>query len=301
MPLTPRQSLSLTLLILYTPALIPTTILLYRHSLGRAWGWLYLFVFTVLRIVGAALQFASGFSNSYSPKNGLRTAAGVLASIGVMTLLLGMLEGVEIVKPSLPSTRIPPRVWTLLHLSQYAAFILSIVYSSTGRDDLGCASAVIVACLFLAQVGIVLLFFSSLRREPSTPTSKSPASPRPLSRAKTTLLIRTLLLSIPFLAVRVAYMLLSTFTHGSIFTGKDLDNNNNNDAQTQTWTTAQLEEYTLPNVYIVAFMQYAMEIVVFALFVGGGFVVPASRGRKLWGKKKSEGESDETGSRAGLV
>ncbi|KAL2815130.1 hypothetical protein BJX63DRAFT_170031 [Aspergillus granulosus] len=305
MPLTPHQSLALALLILYTPALIPTSLLLYRHSLGHVWGWLYLFIFTLLRIVGAALQFASGYT--HGSENGLRIAAEMFASIGVMTLLLGMLEEIEIVKPSLPTNPIPPRLWTLLYLSQYAAFILSIVFTATGRDDLGYASAAIVACLFVAQVGIVISFYFSLRRTPSaseqdssptldlhnTTASDSSTSnlksgdvsssriPR-LSKAKATTLLHIFLLSTPFLAVRVVYMLLATFTHDSSLTRRDLPNNTNDQhGGTQAWTKAETERYILPNVYVVAFMQYAMEFVVFALFVAGGFVVPALRRDRL--------------------
>jgi hypothetical protein len=106
MPLTPHQSLSLALLILYTPALYPTSLLLHRHGLGHTWGWLYLFIFTFLRILGAALQFASGYT--HDENSGLRVAARMLASIGVMTLLLGMLEGVEVLYGHLPSMFLVP-------------------------------------------------------------------------------------------------------------------------------------------------------------------------------------------------
>jgi hypothetical protein len=80
-------------------------------------------------------------------------------------------------------------------------------------------------------------------------------------------------------------MLLATFTHDSVFTDRDLDEN------TSSWTTtAEMEAYILPNVYVVAFMQYAMEIVVFGMFVGAGFVVPPSRRRQA----RKEQDGDET-------
>jgi hypothetical protein len=88
MSLTPHQALSIVIIIYYVPSLVPTSLLLHRHSLGKAWGWLYLFLFAIFRVTGASLQFASGFSGS----NRLRRAASMLASIGVMTLLLAMLE-----------------------------------------------------------------------------------------------------------------------------------------------------------------------------------------------------------------
>ncbi|KAL3441413.1 hypothetical protein BJX65DRAFT_288608 [Aspergillus insuetus] len=311
MSLTPHQSLSLVLLILYTPALYPTSLLLHRHGLGHTWGWLYLFIFTVLRILGAALQFASGYT--HDEDSGLRVAARMLASIGVMTLLLGMLEGVEILKPSLHNDPIPPRLWTLLHLSQYAAFILSILFTTTGWEGLSYASAIIVACLFVVLVGIVVVFYFGLRRAPSaliessltdakeeeehtlTLTSKQPSSDENtrdsktpiLSKTKTTLLLRILLASTPFLTVRVTYMLLATLTHDNVFAGHDL--HDNLDENTPSWTTAEVEGYILPSVYVITFMQYAMELVVFGLFVGAGFVVPPSRRRQA----RKEHDRDE--------
>jgi H+/gluconate symporter-like permease len=192
-------------------------------------------------------------------------------------------------KPSLRNDPIPPRLWTLLHLSQYAAFILSIVFTTTGREDLSYASAVIVACLFVVLVGILVVFYFGLRRAPAGSTGSSTNSSDPeeedntfttkqlssdeetrkstlpiLPNAKTKTLLNILLASTPFLAVRVTYMLLATFTHDSVFTGRELDDSPN----TGSWTTAEMEAYILPNVYVVAFMQYSMEIVVFGLFVG---------------------------------
>ncbi|KAL2865092.1 uncharacterized protein BJX67DRAFT_383091 [Aspergillus lucknowensis] len=300
MAITPHQSLALAIIIYYVPSLIPTSLLLHRHSLGNAWGWLYLFLFTVLRILGASLQFAS--EDSESENDGLRKAAGMLASIGVMTLLLGMLEVIESVKPALPSDPTPPRLWTLLHLSQYAAFILSIVYTTTGKQSLSHAAAVIVTCLFVLQAGIAIAFYVRLRRAPSPPPppplpSTSPQTehseepepkPKPenpdtdpttenptLSSPKPQATLLLLNLSTPFLATRVTYMLLASFTAAaaaadSIYTGTDT----NDDGDTG------IDTDTLPDVYMVAFMQYTMECVVFALFVGAGFLLGRSRARR---------------------
>jgi hypothetical protein len=218
-------------------------------------------------------------------------------------------------KPSLPNDPIPPRLWTLLHLSQYAAFILSIIFTATGQEDLSYASAIVVACLFVVLVGIVSVFYFELRRAPAVSTQSSTSSSEPeedddnptmkepstgedtrkppppiLSKRKTTTFLHILLVSIPFLAVRVIYILLATFTHDSMFTGREPDDNET----TESWTTAtEMETYILPNVYLVAFMQYAVEIVVFGLFVGAGFVVPASRRGWRTGQKESKERSEE--------
>lgn len=89
---------------------------------------------------------------------------------------------------------------------------------------------------------------------------------------KTTLLLLLALSSTPFLTVRVIYMLLSTFANSPSFKGRDLDGDGDAD--------------TPANVYVVAFMQYLMEFIVFALFVYAGFVMPSLRKAKETEKEK---------------
>lgn len=87
-----------------------------------------------------------------------------------------------------------------------------------------------------------------------------------------TLLVLLALSSTPFLTVRVIYMLLSTFANSPPFKGRDL--NGDGDADTPA------------NVYVVAFMQYLMEFIVFALFVYAGLVMPSLRKAKEMEKEK---------------
>ncbi|KAL4887274.1 hypothetical protein BJY04DRAFT_429 [Aspergillus karnatakaensis] len=287
MSLTPHQALSIVVLIYYVPSLVPTSFLLHRHSLGKSWGWLYLFIFAIFRVVGASLQIASGFNES----TGLRTAASMLASVGVMTLLLAMLELVMNVKTTLGSSDpIPPRVWLLLHLSQWTAFILSIIYITAGGQNLNRAATVIVTCFFAAQAIISLVFYLRLR------SANSSVEPRKEQQAEeekdesvqdhriTMRLLHILFVSAPFLAVRVVYMILSTFKRDSIFP-EDLNDGEGSDRS------------ALPDVYIAAFMQYLMESIVFALFICAGFIMPSLRKRK---QQEKEMNSEENGSQVEL-
>ncbi|KAL4795834.1 hypothetical protein BDV19DRAFT_362153 [Aspergillus venezuelensis] len=280
MSLSPHQALSIVIIIFYTPSLIPTSFLLHRHGIGKAWGWLYLFTFTISRITGASLQIAAESSQTI----GLHIAAAIFASIGVMTLLLAMLEIIEDLKSTFPSDPIRPRIWTLLHLAQYAAFILSIVSATQGYQSVGAAAAIIVACLFACQVAICVIFYLRFRAdsagvgfqvridtdEANNGLAKEGARGTNVTRR----LLYLALASTPFLAVRVLYMLLSTFVHSGTFRGRNMDGDGDRD--------------TPANVYVLAFMQYAMEFIVFVLFLVAGFVMPSARKVKSSRREKEE-------------
>ena len=88
MGMSPNQILSIFILIFFTPTIIFSVRTCLRNGIGVQFGWLYLLLLAVFRVVGAALQIASGDDS----RGGLGTAASVISSIGVMTLLLAMLE-----------------------------------------------------------------------------------------------------------------------------------------------------------------------------------------------------------------
>ncbi|KAL4940020.1 hypothetical protein BDV06DRAFT_27546 [Aspergillus oleicola] len=267
MPLTPHQALSVVIIIFYFPSLIPTSFLLHRRGIGKAWGWLYLSIFSIFRVTGASLQIAAESSQT----NGLQTAASTFASIGVMTLLLAMLEVIEDVKGTFASDPIHPRIWTLLHLAQYAAFTLSVVSSFKSHQGLGAAAAIIVACLFACQSAICVIFYLRFRSNQGSLALQLQIHTgnvdNDLTKGErresdvTKKLLHLALASTPFLTIRVLYMLLATFVHGATFQGKDLDDDGDSDAPA--------------NVFVLAFMQYTMEFGVFALFLYAGFVMPA--------------------------
>ncbi|KAL4965484.1 uncharacterized protein BDV14DRAFT_199889 [Aspergillus stella-maris] len=283
---TPHQALSIVLIIFYFPSLIPTSFLLHRHGIGKAWGWLYLFIFAIFRVTGASLQIAAESSQTV----GLQIAAHTLASIGVMTLLLAMLEVLEDVKSTFPSDPIHPRIWTLMHLAQYAAFTLNIVSIIQGRRSLGAAASIIVACLFACQAAIWAVFYLRSRASADSPSAtvdfqvrvqiSSTDSDSILLKSEargtnvTRNLLRLVLASMPFLTIRVIFMLLSTFVHSATFQGRDSDGDGYRD--------------TPADVYVLAFVQYAMEFVAFALFLVAGVVMPSARKAKAIRRKKEE-------------
>lgn len=67
-------------------------------------------------------------------------------------------------------------------------------------------------------------------------------------------------------------MLLSTFANTPVFKGRDTDGDGNVD--------------TPANVYVLAFMQYMMELGAFALFVYAGFLMPSLRRARRVNKER---------------
>ena len=87
MGLSSHQSLSVVIIIYFSPATLIATWICHRQGLGKQFGWLYLAILSVGRVVGAGLQIASEENDS----KGLAKAASLIASIGVTALLLSML------------------------------------------------------------------------------------------------------------------------------------------------------------------------------------------------------------------
>jgi hypothetical protein len=83
--LTTVNKISIAELAVYTPALAIAFLLSWRHGFGRNAGWLYLIIFSVARLLGAALQLAT----IDQPTNtGLLTGAATLQNVGLSPLLL---------------------------------------------------------------------------------------------------------------------------------------------------------------------------------------------------------------------
>lgn len=79
-----RGGISILELIVYFPSVFLSTWIASRHGLGRSSGWIFLVVFTVVRIVGAACQLDSESNHS----KGVITAAVICSSIGLSPLIL---------------------------------------------------------------------------------------------------------------------------------------------------------------------------------------------------------------------
>ncbi|KAF3392674.1 hypothetical protein F1880_008624 [Penicillium rolfsii] len=228
MALTSQQDLCIVIIIYFFPALFVAAWVCNCHGFGKQLGWLYLALLCLVRVVGSALRITSEINHH----EGITTAADVISSVGAMALLLGMLELINQFESTLHIKPIHQRLWTLLQLGQYAAFILYAVGMGMGRTDLTQAATIIVAVSFVVQAAICAVLSRHMHR---------PAGDSPLLVA---------IISIPFLAVRVAYGIATAFV--------------TSDSAFNTGVTG---------VVISAFLQYLMEFVATTLFLYTGVVI----------------------------
>ena len=98
----PSESLDIAELAIYLPLLFVTLFVVFRHGIHRQSGWIYLVIFCLIRIIGAAL----GISAERNPSNvsDLEWSA-ILGSVGISPLLLASLGLLKQMWVSLPGSR----------------------------------------------------------------------------------------------------------------------------------------------------------------------------------------------------
>ncbi|PLB50917.1 hypothetical protein P170DRAFT_425210 [Aspergillus steynii IBT 23096] len=206
-----QQALSIVVIIYFFPAIFVTASICRCHGFGKQLGWLYMALLCIARVVGSSLQIASEISHD----SNLRSAVSVVSSVGITALLLALLEIIDRYEAMLPFKHIDRRAWSFIHLTQYAAFILYAVGLGMGRVDLTRAASILVAVV------------------------------RKLAGDKR--LLRFAVASIPFLTVRVAYGLSTSFIASDTVFMKGLT-----------------------HVLATAFLQYLMEFIVTTIFLYAG-------------------------------
>ena len=85
--LTERGKLAIAELVFYVPALFLAIIVTSRHGFSKSFGWVYLVMLALIRIVGSILELVLMSKASV----GLIVAAGILNGIGLSPLLFAML------------------------------------------------------------------------------------------------------------------------------------------------------------------------------------------------------------------
>ncbi|KAK3944278.1 protein kti12 [Diplogelasinospora grovesii] len=124
------DKIAIAIICVYVPSLFVAIFLALRHGFGQNAGWLYLVLFSTVRIVGAAFQLAQ----INDPLNiSLITGALILLSVGFSALVLVMLSllgrVLESIRTSRP-THVHPHYLRAVHLLVVAGLALSIVGGS---------------------------------------------------------------------------------------------------------------------------------------------------------------------------
>ncbi|CAI7593945.1 unnamed protein product [Penicillium manginii] len=85
------DGVSILQLIAYLPSFFVSSFLVYRHGIRSSGGFIFLVIFTLVRIVGACCELAT----IHNPSTGIYIAAAICSSIGLSPLLMacsGMLS-----------------------------------------------------------------------------------------------------------------------------------------------------------------------------------------------------------------
>lgn len=133
MGLSELDAISVACIAFYTPALFLSSYLAFIHGFRRNAGWLYLVIFSVIRLMSASFQLASVYS---SPGNlDLIIGAQTLLSIGISAMVLTMLGLLSRVLESISSyggedTLVKPRYIRWVQLFVIVGLILGIVGGS---------------------------------------------------------------------------------------------------------------------------------------------------------------------------
>ncbi|KAL8695223.1 MAG: hypothetical protein Q9218_000261 [Villophora microphyllina] len=256
--LLPSSRLAIAEIVFYFPALLFTILLIVRHGLKKELGWFFVGTLAVIRIVGASMELAANAQNN----NTLFIVAAILNGIGLNALLLAMAGLLRRVNKVILATEANEnratgkiehdplrakfaRTFKMVHFPLIVAVVLTAIGSSqiydrnTGNDaggrSLAQAGIIIFLVVFLALILVTAYTFGGY--------SKLPVGERRILYA--------VVLSIPFIAVRLIYSLLVYY-----------DQNNS------------LFELRRGNIWVRSFMAVFEEWVTVLLYLSAGLLAP---------------------------
>ncbi|KZS93810.1 hypothetical protein SISNIDRAFT_549568 [Sistotremastrum niveocremeum HHB9708] len=128
MGLSHRGIVSVVQIAVYVPLLALAALLVFRHGFSRESGWIFLAIFSIIRIVGAVLILV--IENEPNPSVNLFTASSIVVSIGLTPLLFAVMGFLGLVAqraPRLDMIRAKSTLFRILHVAIIIGLILSIV------------------------------------------------------------------------------------------------------------------------------------------------------------------------------
>lgn len=264
MTLSNRTDISIVELVFFTPALLFSVFLCVRHGFGPNKGWLFLLIFSLIRLAGASLELATiGFPTNIP----LQTSAVLLSSVGLSPLMfitLGLLFRVcKSINKNCHTIfqRIHIR---LLRIPIIIAIVLVIIGSDASASDLTKHGTYpikpmskIGIILLVAVFAVIVLITTEfmIRRSYAEPAEQR--------------LIHAVAASLPFLVIRLVYVLLVFFSH--------------------------IRTFSILNGSLVAFgcMSLMQEMLVVIIYIGVGVILPRkNKGALTDGEQVVKGPND---------
>ena len=208
MTLSSRDDLAIVELVVYTPALLLIIHICIRHGFSPNKAWLFLLLFTLIRLAGASLELATiNLSKSIT----LQTSAALLSSVGLSPLLfstIGLLISVGISIGKVGHSNIQTKYIRLLRIPIIGALVLIIIGSDASASDLIAhgkyatktitkIGVIILIAVFAVIVLITMLFM--IRRSHAEPGERR--------------LLNAVTASLPFLLIRLIYVILMMFSN----------------------------------------------------------------------------------------
>jgi hypothetical protein len=212
-----RSGLSVGEICIYSPAVLVGIYLAARPGFGRNWGWFYLVLFCLARIIGPAMQLSTLHG---PPKVSLYEGYAILNNVAISPLQLLILGTLSRLLSSIHKTHnLFLKVWMLYVI--YMAIVLGLILGIVGGIDAGnsfeqvnasgqhvfhpgplnkAGSIILIACYvaIVAVTALITIFKSHIE----------PGENR---------LYLAVVLALPFLLVRLVYTGFSTFSYNPKF------------------------------------------------------------------------------------
>ena len=240
----PREIVDIVEIIFYVPALGLSVWCCVRHGAGRQLGWFYLVVLALLRLIAAS----TGIASVHDPTNTNLTATWLTCyGIGLSPLLLALQGILKRLNEGMKRHGFQPRYIQMLSVLVLAALVLAIIaatklYSSdpsTASDGLDFQKAAIVVFLVTFLLLAALAVFTAVKKQYIYKGEER--------------LLAAVLLSLPFLLIRLVWSMCSAFDNSS--------------------TTFSLVSSAHTPVAVWAIMSVLMEFIVVSIYIAAGLTL----------------------------
>ena len=199
-----REVVDIVELAFYSPVLLATIYVCYRHGIGRQQGWLYLGILAILRLIAAG----TGIGYIHDPSNSTLIQCSIICyGIGLSPLLLALLGILQRLHEGMKGRGLASRQIRIISIPLLVGLILGIVAGTKEYDDdpssRTTGQQLQEGAVILFLVGYLLLaaltLFTVVKKNHILEGEQR--------------LLAAAVVSLPFLLVRIIWSLISAFDH----------------------------------------------------------------------------------------